>query len=114
MIRLLFKEGLIERYGDKIKQKEVRFFLAVINSIIFFQPESSDQQAGQKRKISSGEMVFDSNGNWTLETAKARLSKFYQQHQMDFQAALACDEIGHPPHRQYQVRFILCNGKILF
>ena len=76
--------------------------------MIFFQPESSDQQAGQKRKI-SGEMGFDSNGNWTLETAKARLSKFYQQHQMDYQAALACDEIGHPPHRQYQVRFIFCN-----
>ena len=58
---------------------------------------------GQKRK-GPNEIEFDENGNWTLETAKARLSKFYAQKQLDFQQALACNEIGHPPHRQYQVR----------
>ena len=64
-----------------------------------------DGPAGQKRKASTEieNIKFDENGNWTLETAKTRLSKFYQQHSYDFNEPLQCAEVGHPPNKQYQV-----------
>ena len=65
-----------------------------------------DGPAGQKRKASTEieNIKFDENGNWTLETAKTRLSKFYQSHSYDFNEPLQCAEVGHPPNKQYQVR----------
>ena len=85
MVRLLFKEGLIERFGEKIKQKE-----PTIDEMTPMEHHGM-MAPGQKRR-GSGEVEFDSNGNWTLETAKARLSKYYTQHQLDFQSALGlCD-----------------------
>ena len=48
-------------------------------------------------------MTFDVNGNWTLETAKTKLSKFYAANNMDFNEPLQCAEVGHPPNKQYQV-----------
>lgn len=73
-----------------------------------------DGPAGQKRKASTEieNIKFDENGNWTLETAKTRLSKFYQQHNYDFNEPLQCAEVGHPPNKQYQVEINDLNSLI--
>lgn len=107
MVRLLYKEGLIERFGEKpgsapkaLKKVEPSFNDPNV---------TPDGPAGQKRKASTEieNIKFDENGNWTLETAKTRLSKFYQQHSYDFNEPLQCAEVGHPPNKQYQCQFKL-------
>ena len=72
---------------------------------IFISEPGAEGPTGVKRKASTElDMKFDENGNWTLETAKTRLSKFYHTNSLDFNEPLQCTEVGHPPNKQYQVR----------
>ena len=106
MVRLLFKEGLIERYGERAGSAPKAW--CNLTQQQQQQPnqqhtdEEPTQMIGTKRKADD-EVRFDENGNWTLETAKNRLSKLYQAKGLDFNAPLQCSEVGFPPNKQYQV-----------
>jgi len=68
--------------------------------------QGEEKAAGTKRKTSNEggeEMAFDTNGNWTLETAKTKLSKFYAENNMEFSEPLQCAEVGYFPNKQYHV-----------
>ena len=77
-----------------------------IISKLFSSYAESEPIIGVKRKADD-EVKFDENGNWTLETAKNRLSKLYQAKGLDFNAPLQCSEVGFPPNKQYQCQFSL-------
>jgi len=108
MVRLLFKEGLIERYGERAGSAPKAW--CNLTQQQQQQPnqqhtdEEPTQMIGTKRKADD-EVRFDENGNWTLETAKNRLSKLYQAKGLDFNAPLQCSEVGFPPNKQYQCQF---------
>jgi len=107
MVRLLYKEGLIEKFGEKPSSAPKALKKELKEEATQEQTgQGAEGAAGTKRKASNegGEgMTFDANGNWTLETAKTKLSKFYAANNMDFNEPLQCAEVGHPPSKQYQV-----------
>ena len=61
----------------------------------------SEVKQGTKRKADEP-LEFDANGNWTLETARAKLQDFYAINGKDL--VFDEQEIGTLQDRQYQFR----------
>lgn len=95
-VRALFKHGLIEKSGEKIIHKGYHQKMEEDEG----ENDDGTQKHGLKRKAEEP-LQFDENGNWTLETARAKLQDFYAVNGKD----LTFDEkeIGTLQDRQYQV-----------
>ena len=110
-VRALFKHGLIEKFGERImnsswKQhgagsEEMNMDTAEGDSLNGAEVDATQPpKHGVKRKAEEA-LQFDENGNWTLETARAKLQDFFAINGKD----LSFDEkeIGTLQDRQYQV-----------